>query len=95
VGRPWRRNPLFRSKSPRARSWDAEVCQRRVQLPPRRRHHHIPRPPIQEDLNVLHRPQHAVVDDLTATIALILEDRRKDGLRGVPAKAAREKVIVG
>ena len=30
-----------------------------------------------------------------AAIALILEDRRKDGLRGVPTDALREKVVVG
>lgn len=32
---------------------------------------------------------------LASAIALILEDRRKDGLRGVPARARREKVVVG
>ena len=32
---------------------------------------------------------------LADAIALILEDRRKDGLQGVPAKASREKVVVG
>jgi predicted RNase H-like HicB family nuclease len=32
---------------------------------------------------------------LASAIALILEDRRKDGLRGVPASAHREKVVVG
>lgn len=32
---------------------------------------------------------------LADAIALILEDRRKDGLRGVPATASREKVVVG
>jgi predicted RNase H-like HicB family nuclease len=32
---------------------------------------------------------------LRDAIALILEDRRKDGLRGVPATATREKVVVG
>ena len=31
---------------------------------------------------------------LVSAIALILDDRRKDGLRGVPAKASREKVVV-
>ena len=41
------------------------------------------------------RTKSAALKSLTAAIALILEDRRKDGLRGVPAKAAREKVIVG
>ena len=33
--------------------------------------------------------------NLREAIALILEDRRKDGLRGVPASARRDKVIVG
>jgi hypothetical protein len=32
---------------------------------------------------------------LRAAISLILEDRRKDGLRGIPATAIREKVVVG
>jgi predicted RNase H-like HicB family nuclease len=32
---------------------------------------------------------------LAEAIALILEDRRKDGLRGVPASAIREKLVVG
>ena len=31
---------------------------------------------------------------LAAAIALILEDRREEGLRGVPANAERETVIV-
>ncbi|NQW05165.1 MAG: type II toxin-antitoxin system HicB family antitoxin [Acidobacteria bacterium] len=31
---------------------------------------------------------------LAAAIALILEDRREDGLRGVPAEAERETVTV-
>ncbi len=31
---------------------------------------------------------------LTAAIALILEDRREEGLRGVPADAERETVTV-
>ncbi|MGH2395764.1 MAG: type II toxin-antitoxin system HicB family antitoxin [bacterium] len=31
---------------------------------------------------------------LADAIALILEDRRKDGLRGVPLDAVREKVVV-
>lgn len=31
---------------------------------------------------------------LAAAIALILEDRREEGLRGVPADAERETVIV-
>lgn len=32
---------------------------------------------------------------LTDAIALILEDRREDGLRGVPADAIREMVTIG
>jgi len=32
---------------------------------------------------------------LADAIALILEDRRRDGLRGVPAKVIRDKVVVG
>ena len=31
---------------------------------------------------------------LSDAIALILEDKRKDGLRGIPATATREKIIV-
>ena len=38
----------------------------------------------------------AALKSLANAIALILEDlRRKDGLRGVPASARRERVIVG
>jgi predicted RNase H-like HicB family nuclease len=37
----------------------------------------------------------AALESLREAIALILADRRKDGLRGVPAKATREKVVVG
>ena len=37
----------------------------------------------------------AALKSLASAIALILEDRRKDGLRGVPARARREKVVVG
>ncbi len=33
-------------------------------------------------------------DSLVEAIALILEDRREDGLRGVPPDAIRETVIV-
>ena len=32
--------------------------------------------------------------NLAAAIALILEDRRQDGMRGVPRSATREKVVV-
>lgn len=34
-------------------------------------------------------------DSLADAIALILEDRREDGLRGVPADAEREIILVG
>ena len=37
----------------------------------------------------------AAVKSLAGAIALILEDRRKDGLRGVPARATRQRVVVG
>jgi predicted RNase H-like HicB family nuclease len=37
----------------------------------------------------------AALKSLSSAIALILEDRRKNGLRGVPATARREKVVVG
>ena len=37
----------------------------------------------------------AALKSLAAAIALILEDRRKDVLRGIPATARREKVVVG
>jgi predicted RNase H-like HicB family nuclease len=33
-------------------------------------------------------------DSLAAAIALLLEDRREDGLRGVPPDAIRQTVIV-
>ena len=34
-------------------------------------------------------------NSLAEAIALILADRREDGLRGVPPEALREKVVVG
>jgi len=34
------------------------------------------------------------LDSLSKAIALILEDRREDGLRGMPPDAIQEKVIV-
>jgi predicted RNase H-like HicB family nuclease len=37
----------------------------------------------------------AALKSLADAIALLLEDRRKDGLRGAPASAKREKVVVG
>lgn len=41
------------------------------------------------------RTKAAALKSLGDAIALILEDRRKDGLRGVPASARRERVIIG
>lgn len=41
------------------------------------------------------RTKAAALKSLAGAISLILDDRRKDGLRGVPAKARREKVVVG
>jgi predicted RNase H-like HicB family nuclease len=41
------------------------------------------------------RTKTAALKSLANAIALILKDRRKDGLRGVPASARREKVVVG
>lgn len=41
------------------------------------------------------RTKTAALRSLADAIALILEDRRRDGLRGVPAKAIRDKVVVG
>ena len=41
------------------------------------------------------RTKTAALKSLADAISLILEDRRKDGLRGVPASARREKVVVG
>jgi len=41
------------------------------------------------------RTKAAALKSLTSAIALILKDRRKDGLRGVPASARRERVTVG
>jgi predicted RNase H-like HicB family nuclease len=37
----------------------------------------------------------AALESLSAAIALILEDRRQDGLRGVPPSALRETVVAG
>lgn len=34
------------------------------------------------------------LDSLSDAIALVLEDRREDGLRGVPPEAIRDKVTV-
>jgi predicted RNase H-like HicB family nuclease len=35
------------------------------------------------------------ISNLSEAISLILEDRREDGLRGIPSDARRETVIVG
>ena len=41
------------------------------------------------------RTKDAARESLADAISLILEDRREDGLRGVPDDAIQEKVIVG
>ena len=41
------------------------------------------------------RTKAEALESLSEAIALILEDRREDGLRGVPAEAERETVRVG
>lgn len=41
------------------------------------------------------RTREECLDSLRQAIALILEDRRDDALRGVPADAERETVLVG
>ena len=41
------------------------------------------------------RTKDEVIENLADAIALILEDRREDGLRGVPADAILETVSVG
>lgn len=41
------------------------------------------------------RSKEAAIESLAEAIALILEDRREDGLRGVPKEAMREVVRVG
>ena len=41
------------------------------------------------------RTREESLESLAAAIALILEDRREDGLRGVPAEAERVVVVVG
>ena len=40
------------------------------------------------------RTKEEALSSLSEAIALILEDRREDGLRGVPPNAIREKVTV-
>ncbi len=41
------------------------------------------------------RTKEEALDSLRAAIELILEDRREEGLRGVPPTALREKVVIG
>ena len=41
------------------------------------------------------RTKEEVLESLSEAIALILQDRLEDGLRGVPADAVRETVTVG
>lgn len=41
------------------------------------------------------RTKSEALRSLADAIALILDDRRRDGLRGVPTKAIRERVTVG
>jgi len=43
----------------------------------------------------IYAPKAAALKSLAEAIARIREDRRKDGLRGVPATAIREKLVVG
>ena len=40
------------------------------------------------------RTQDAARENLAEAIALILEDRREDGLRGIPKGATRDTVVV-
>lgn len=40
------------------------------------------------------RTKEEALESLSDAIALILEDRREDGLRGLPPEAIREKVVV-
>ena len=58
-------------------------------------HWHVAYCPEIPGANGQGRTKAAAMKSLANAIALILEDRRKDGLRGVPASAKREKVIVG
>ena len=41
------------------------------------------------------RTKAAAIKNLADAIELILQDRRKDALRGLPSRAVREKVVVG
>ena len=61
----------------------------------RDRHWYIAYGPEIPGANGQGRTKAAALKSLSDTIALILEDRRKDGLRGIPAAATREKVVDG
>lgn len=41
------------------------------------------------------RTKEECLDNLTDAIELVLEDRREDALRGIPAEAMRETVVIG
>jgi predicted RNase H-like HicB family nuclease len=41
------------------------------------------------------RTKEAALQNLAEAISLILEDRREDGLRGVPEDAVREVITIG
>jgi predicted RNase H-like HicB family nuclease len=56
---------------------------------------HIADSPEVPGANGQGRTKAEALRSLADAIALILDDRRRDGLRGVPATAAREKVTVG
>lgn len=56
---------------------------------------HVAYPPEIPGANGQGRTKAEALKSLADAIALILEDRRKDGLRGVPASAKREKVVIG
>ncbi len=45
--------------------------------------------------NGLGRTKSECLESLAEAITLILQDRREDGLRGVPVSAMREVVLVG
>ena len=58
-------------------------------------HWHIAYCPEIPGANGQGRTKAAALKNLTDAIALILDDRRKDGLRGVPASARRAKASIG
>jgi predicted RNase H-like HicB family nuclease len=61
----------------------------------RDRHWYIAYSPEIPGANGQGRSKAAALKNLAGAIALILDDRRRDGLRGIPAKAIREKVVIG